>query len=383
VKPRYGGYRALERALARYRVLAADSTLRAPRRPAASVRPGDDYDDLPALVRLLAALGDLRSDEVDSVPIVTDSTSLLRYGGTIVDAVASFQRRHGLDPDGVIGPATMTELRVPLAQRVRQIELTLERWRWLPHRPPSRYLVVNVPGFRLYGFENDSAAERPVFATNVIVGRADRRHHTPVFSATMREIVFRPYWDVPPRIARTELVPIFRRAPSRFDDEGFEIVRPGAGEVNATIFPPTPYNLSRVAAGELRMRQRPGTANALGFIKFIFPNRYNVFLHDTPTRELFARVRRDFSHGCIRVSQPNALAEFVLRGQGTWDRTMIDSLMHGDRTLHVALDRPVSVFVVYATAAAAVDGTVHFYADLYKHDAALERALGLVPLTRR
>jgi murein L,D-transpeptidase YcbB/YkuD len=221
-----------------------------------------------------------------------------------------------------------------------------------------------------------------VFATNVIVGTADRRHHTPVFSATMREVVFRPYWDVPPRIARAELVPIFRRTPSRFDEEGFEIVRPGTIELDATTFQPTAHNLSRVAAGELRVRQRPGTANALGFIKFVFPNRYNVFLHDTPTRELFARARRDFSHGCIRVSRPNELAEFVLQGQDTWDRAAIDSMMRGARTLHVALDRPVSVFVVYATAAATSDGTVHFYPDLYKQDAALERALGIAPGTR-
>ena len=293
-----------------------------------------------------------------------------------------FQRRHGLDADGVIGQATMTQLRVPLARRVRQIELTLERWRWLPGRPASRYIVVNIPSFRLYAFENDSAAERPVLAMNVIVGKANGRHNTPVFSATMREVVFHPYWDVPPRIARTELVPSFRRTPATFEREGFEIVRLGAGEVNAPTFPPTAQNLARVAAGELRVRQRPGPANALGVVKFVFPNRYNVFLHDTPTRGLFASTRRDFSHGCIRVAQPNDLAEFVLRGQEPWDRVAIDSITTGDGTVHVPVVRPIQVVVLYATAAVAEDGTVRFYPDLYRHDAALERALGIAPVSR-
>ena len=303
------------------------------------------------------------------------------YTGALVRAVRSFQRRHGLDPDGAIGPATMTALRVPLAQRVRQIELTLERWRWLPDRAPSRYVVVNIPGFRLYTFEDDSTARHPVLAMNVIVGQAEGRHDTPVFTATMREVVFRPYWDVPPRIARTELVPLFRRRPEYFVNEGFEIVQPGASEAEAPTFAPSSRNLTRDAAGELRVRQRPGSTNALGFVKFVFPNRYQVYLHGTPAQSLFAHTRRDYSHGCIRVEQPNDLTEFVLRGQDPWDRAAIDSAMHGSRTLHVPIARPLPVFVLYATAVADGDGTVSFYPDLYRHDARLERALGLQAIT--
>jgi murein L,D-transpeptidase YcbB/YkuD len=270
---------------------------------------------------------------------------------------------------------------VPLAQRVRQIELTLERWRWLPDRAPSRYVVVNIPGFRLYTFEDDSTARHPVLAMNVIVGQAEGRHDTPVFTATMREVVFRPYWDVPPRIARTELVPLFRRRPEYFVNEGFEIVRPGASEAKAPTLAPTSRNLTRVAAGELRVRQRPGPTNALGFAKFVFPNRYHVYLHGTPAQSLFAHTRRDYSHGCIRVEQPNDLAEFVLRGQDPWDRATIDSAAHGSRTLHVPIARPLPVFVLYATAVADGDGAVSFYPDLYRHDARLERALGLQAIT--
>jgi murein L,D-transpeptidase YcbB/YkuD len=203
-----------------------------------------------------------------------------------------------------------------------------------------------------------------------------------MFTATMREVVFLPYWDVPTTIARTELVPRFRRTPSYFVSEGFEIVRRGTSDVAATTFPPTAANLARVASGDLRIRQRPGPANALGFVKFVFPNRYNVFVHDTPTRDLFARARRDFSHGCIRVARPNALAEFALHGQAPWNSIAVDAAMQGDRTLHVPLARPISVYILYATATAGGDGTVSFYPDLYYHDATLERLLGRTPIAR-
>ena len=380
-EPVYAGYHALTRALSRYRRLAADSTLRAPARAPKTIHPGDGYADVAALARLLRALGDLTSDGHDtSEHVATDSAGAPVYDAALVDAVTRFQRRHGLDADGALGPATMVQLRVPLARRVRQIELTLERWRWLPDRPPSRYIVVNIPGFQLYAFEDDAAAERPTVTMNVIVGQAERRHNTPVFTATMTEVVFRPYWDVPPRIARVELIPIFRRRPQYFDAEGFEIVRRGTGDVPVATFPPTEINFGRVIAGELRLRQRPGPANALGAVKFVFPNRYQVYLHDTPTQNLFSRTQRDYSHGCIRIAEPPTLAEYVLRGQTPWNRVTISDAMTGDRTLRVPVARPPSVFVLYATAVVDAGDVVSFYADLYGHDAALARALGLGPI---
>ena len=381
VEPPYAGYRALERALGRYRALAADTSLRAPRRPARSIRPGNTYADLPALARLLVALGDLDRDAARTAS--RDSAGIHRYAGAVVDAVVRFQQRHGLVPDSVIGPATIAALGVPLAQRVRQMELTLERWRWLPDTPPERYVVVNIPGFRLYAFEHDSAARQPVLAMNVIVGQAEGRHDTPVFTGVMREVVFRPYWDVPPSIARKELIPQFRRKPDSFEAEDYEIVRRNTGDVPATTFEPTSRNFGRVLAGELRIRQRPGANNALGLVKFVFPNPYNVFLHGTPAQSLFAYTRRDFSHGCIRTEHPTDLAELVLQGQAPWDRQAMDSVMNGDRTVHVPIVRPLTVFVLYATAAVDGAGDVRFYPDLYRHDAALERVLGLPPLTAR
>jgi murein L,D-transpeptidase YcbB/YkuD len=376
VEPPYAGYDALQRALARYRTLAADTTVRPPRRAPGTIRPGDDYDDVPTLARLLYALRDLEASDVGADMLASrDSMTPQPYTDAVAGAVARFQHRHGLDPDSAIGPATIAQLRVPIARRVRQMELTLERWRWLPDRAPPRYVVVNIPGFRLYAFEDDSVAREPVLRMNIIVGEAQRPHNTPVFTATMREVVFRPYWDVPPRIARLELIPMFRRRPSSFGSDGYEIVRKGTGDVAAPTYPPTEANFERVLSGDLRLRQRPGPGNALGLVKFLFPNRYNVYLHDTPTQPLFQRNRRDFSHGCMRIAQPADLAELVLHGQASWDRAAIDSAMNGTRTLRVPIARPLTVFVLYATAAADENGVVRFYPDVYGHDATLERAL--------
>jgi murein L,D-transpeptidase YcbB/YkuD len=374
--PAYAGYQALERALARYRALARDTTLRAPERAATTIRVGDRSAGVSALARLLRALGDLDSTSADAAMHGSADTEPV-YDSAVAAAVARFQRRHGLDPDGAIGPVTMHQLRVSLAQRVRQIELTLERWRWLPEQAPSRYVVVNIPAFRLEVFEDDPAARRPVLALNVITGQADGRHETPVFSATMREVVFRPYWDVPPNIARAEVFPMVRRRPESFAEDGYEIVQRGAPDTATVTFAPNARNLAHVAAGELRVRQRPGPANALGFIKFVFPNRYSVFLHDTPLRSLFANSRRDYSHGCVRVERPKALAELVLRGQAFGDPAAIDSIIRGSRTVHVPIAEPLTVLVWYATAVADADGLVRFYPDIYGRDVVLERALGL------
>ena len=372
-EPPYPGYAGLIEALAEYRRLAADSGLRAPSRLPTALRPGASYAEAALLRRLLVALGDIDRD----APIDRDSTGTELYAGALVDGVAAFQRRHGLDADGVIGRATMAQLRVPMAARVRQIELTLERWRWMPDRPPVRYAVVNVPAFRLTLFESDITPGYPTLDMAVIVGQADGSHHTPLFSGMMREVVFRPYWDVPPSIARRELLPIIRRNPSYLVRNAFEIVR--GGDEGATIFPPTAANLALIEAGTLRLRQRPGPGNALGLVKFVFPNRYNVYLHGTPEQQLFARARRDFSHGCVRIEDPTRLAELALRHQPEWTLPAIEQAMQGERTVRVQVARPITVYVLYGTAVAGEDGRVYFHDDLYGHDRKLARALGLTP----
>lgn len=364
-EPPFAEYDPLKRALATYRALAADPTLRAPHATSRPLRPGDRYDDAPALRHLLMALGDLAA---------SPDTSGGVYDSTLTAAVASYQRRHGLAPDGIIGAATMTELRTPLADRVRKIELSLERLRWLPERVPPRVIIVNVPAFQLYAFENDSTLRQPALTMRVIVGRARGRYGTPLLAATLRQVVFRPFWDVPLRIARHELVPQLRRDPGYALRDSFEIVARGD---DSRRYPVDPQALDRVAAGSLRLRQRPGPDNSLGLIKFVFPNPYSVYLHGTPAHELFARSRRDFSHGCIRAEDPVALAELVLAGQDTWNRAAIETATNGDRTLTVDVARPFAVYVLYFTAVVGPDAAISFYPDLYGNDAALARTLGL------
>lgn len=358
----YAPGRALEQAVERYRELAAGPDLR----PPASrhlVRPGEAYPAADTLRSYLAALGDLA--DTLTTPAAADADTV--YDDDLVKGVMAFQSRHGLEPDGVIGPATMAALRVPLTQRVQQLEVALERWRQLPDTVPERAIVVNVPAFRLYAFERDAATGRPVLRMNVIVGQAEGGHATPVFSGVMREVVFQPYWDVPASIARAELLPRIRRDQGYMAREHLDVVR--GGEQDAVIYAPTAANLSRVAAGSLRLRQRPGPWNSLGLVKFVFPNRYDVYLHGTPAQELFALARRDFSHGCIRVEDPAALATWVLEGQGDWDSTAVAAAMTtGAKSRHVQLARPVPVHVLYATAVVGDDGLVRFYPDIYGRD---------------
>ena len=227
----------------------------------------------------------------------------------------SFQQRHALDADGVIGAATLARLQVAPAARVRQIELMLERLRWTPLLQGPRMVVINIPEFVLRAYEVRDGRIRVQREMRVIVGKAyDTR--TPLFDEDMRFIEFSPYWNVPPSIARNETVPRLRRDPAYFEQQGFEFVA-GDGRVQTVL---TPQALDAVLAGQLRIRQRPGERNALGDIKFVFPNSDNIYLHHTPATQLFERARRDFSHGCIRVEQPVELATFVLQGMPQVDR---------------------------------------------------------------
>ena len=358
--PRYAPGRAVAEALARYEVLASGADVRPPASRTV-VQHGDVYAAAATLRRYLAALGDL--PRLSPALVGADSV----YDDVLVDGVVAFQRRHGLEPDGVIGPMTMAQMRVPLAHRARQLASTLARWQQLPDSAPERVVVVNVPAFRLYAFERGDSTDWPRLRMNVIVGQAHAGRATPLFSGTMREVVFRPYWDVPSSIARGELLPSIRRDPGYLARQHLEIVR--GGDHGATVFAPTAGNLARVASGTLRLRQRPGPWNALGGVKLVFPNRYNVYLHGTPAPELFANIRRDFSHGCVRVEDPTALAEWVLELETGWDSAAIAAAMaSGPLSRRVRLSRPIPVHVMYATAVVGDDGLVRFYPDIYHHD---------------
>jgi L,D-transpeptidase YcbB len=264
-------------------------------------------------------------------------------------------------------------LRVPLATRVRQIELALERLRWLPHLGHERFLAVNIPMFRLWAWDSIPPDGAPSFDMGVIVGRAlDTR--TPVFVEEMRSIIIRPYWNIPSSILRHEILPAIERDPEYLRRQDMEIVS-GSGD-DAHPVPATAENLARLREGRLRVRQRPGPNNALGLVKFVFPNDENVYMHGTPAMQLFSRSRRDFSHGCVRLEDPVALAEWVLNDQPEWTRDRILAAMQGSAPRRVNLRQPIQVILFYITAVVMPDdGTVRFADDIYGHDARLEKAL--------
>jgi len=366
VEPPYPGYRRTIQALHTYLELAKeyDQEFKGAQLPAVkkTIAPGDSYPGLPQLAKLLRLEGDLPADA--NVP--ADSTV---YQGALVDAVKNFQRRLGRDADGRIGAQTLADLNVPLSSRVRQMQLTLERWRWLPPAYEKSPVVANIPEFHLRAYDENF---KIVLSMGVVVGKA-YGHDTPIFSDTMQYVIFRPYWSVPYSIARAEFIPHIVRDPDYLAKKGFEVVDSRQNVVTSGTV--TSDVLEQLRAGKLFIRQTPGPKNALGLVKFIFPNNYDVYFHDSPEHELFSKARRDFSHGCVRLERPADLAVWVLRNNPGWNADRVHAAMNGDKTEQVNLTHPIPVLIVYATVIVTEDGIVHFYDDIYGHDAALEKVL--------
>jgi len=325
---------------------------------------GDRYEGVPALLELLVRLGDLPPDAARPVDD--------RYTEAIAAGVARFQARHGLAQDGVLGRQTIVALNEPLAARVTQIELAMERLRWLPEFAPGPAIAINVPSFQLWAFADARDTTSAALSMPVIVGKAVQ-HETPIFIGEMRAVEFSPYWNVPRNILRNETLPRLERDPGYLEREAMELVSTrGDGRVLMSV---DPASLDALRAGEYRVRQRPGMKNALGGVKFVLPNTMDVYLHGTPARELFERTRRDFSHGCIRVRDPEALAAFVLRGKPEWTAEAIDAAMSAGRNRTVALVAPIPVVVFYTTAIVDGAGRAIFLPDVYGHDRKLSDAL--------
>ena len=362
IEPRFPAYGRTLEALKKYRTLARDDD--GERLPTISkpVEPGDSYAGVTRLVRLLRALGDLPEETV--VPDGSRS-----YSGPIVQAVKHFQARHGLEVDGRIGRATMAQLNTPLRDRVRQLELALERWRWLPREFSRSPVLVNLPEFRLQALD---PALNPILEMKIIAGRA-RATPTPLLAGDLNQVIFRPYWNVPFSILRDELLPEIRRDPAYLAANNYEVTT-SRGKV-VTSGPVSLDVIARLRSGEYLLRQVPGPKNALGLVKFIFPNSASVYLHDTPGKALFARVRRDFSHGCIRVERAPELAAWVLQDEPAWTREGIGNAMNGSETLEVKLRRPIPLMITYITATVLETGEVRFFEDLYGYDADLEQEL--------
>jgi len=348
--PQHPQYARLREALAHHRALAQQGPWPAVPETLKVKKPGDVSPAIPALRARLAASGHLATAQGDD-----------RFDAGIEQAVRQFQREQGLEDDGVPGKSTLAALNVPLDSRVRQLELSLERWRWMREDLGETHVLVNVPTFRLQAVEDGRIA----LQMRVVTGTP--RTPTPVFSDTMETVVLSPYWNVPSSILKGEVIPGVNKDPSYLAKKGMEVLRNGQ-----------PVSLSSVSLRDpgVRVRQRPGASNSLGQVKFLFPNEFDVYMHDTPADALFARSARAYSHGCVRLEQPYEFAQWALRYNAEWNAENILAGMNSGREKHVRLERHIPVYIVYQTAWVEDDGTVLFAHDVYKHD---ERQARLLP----
>lgn len=362
VEPPYEGYKRTQRILAEYLARSYEAETKIPDE-SVTVDPGQRFADAGLLKARLQQLGDLAADQ-------TSSGDEAVYGSALVAGVKHFQARHGLEPDGRLGKATVEQLNVPLAHRVLQLQLSLERWRWVPHSFAHPPIVVNIPEFTLRTLDQNYETDLEM---KVVVG-SSYENETPVFSADLGYITFRPYWNVPTSILENEMLAKLQKDRDYLKTHRYQLVNASEKIV------PAPHGLTDamlrgLSSGKYRIRQMPGPDCALGLIRFGIPNEHNVYLHDTPSRELFVRARRDFSHGCVRVEHPVQLAEWSLRETDTWTVTKIKDAMHGSKTFQVDLKNPIPVLLVYATAIVLKNGEVRFAPDIYKQDALLENRL--------
>jgi murein L,D-transpeptidase YcbB/YkuD len=366
LRPAWPAYERLRAALPALRAQAAQEHLKVLPAFKPSLRPGDAHPGAAVLHERLRFLGDLAAD----APAPAEPAL---YDPAWEPAVRRFQARHGLNDDGVIGPSTVAALNVPLALRVRQVELALERLRWMPHAAGQPLILVNLPMFRLWAYAD--TAQAPAMEMRVVVGRHGK-DATPSMMEDLRYLVFRPYWNVPPNILRNEELPKIEADPAYVLRKNKEVVAGPADRSPVVDF--GPEALAGLREGSLRLRQKPGPGNALGAVKFMMPNDEAIYLHDTPSRSLFLRERRDFSHGCVRVHEPAALATWVLRDQAGWGPERVAAAMKDDAppSQYVMLGRPVPVALAYLTAWVEGPGAgLRFASDVYQLDAPLARAI--------
>jgi murein L,D-transpeptidase YcbB/YkuD len=281
----------------------------------------------------------------------------------LAEAVKSFQSLHAIPATGIVDTATLAAMNVPLDTRIHQVALNLQRWRQMPDDLGDRHFIVNVPHFHLVALEQGA----PVMDIRVVVGKPG--NNTPLFSDEMETVVFSPYWNIPDSIAQGETLPAIARDPSFLARQNIEIMRTSGGERvdPAEVDWDDPEALKGYA-----FRQRPGSGNALGHVKFLFPNAHNVYLHDTPADKLFGKPTRAFSHGCVRVEEPEVLAKYVLRDYPEWDEPAIFAAMNSGVEKHVKLKRKIPVHIVYFTAWVDPNGGLHFQPDIYGYDRAGE-----------
>jgi murein L,D-transpeptidase YcbB/YkuD len=358
--PPHPQYAALRDALRRYRALASGGGW-----PAAGqgpvLKPGMQDASVPALRRRLAATGDYTGNAKDMASPV--------YDAALQTAVKRFQSYNGQTPDGVVGESTRAALNVPAAERVNQIVANMERWRWLPDDLGERHVIVNIPGYSLRALDKGQVALR----MPVIVGSVERP--TPVFSHRISHLVFNPTWTIPPTVARNDILPKLLRNPAylkEHDIKLFESWAAGARQIDSRS-----VNWREVGARitRYRMRQDPGPKNSLGRIKYMFPNDFDVYLHDTPARDKFAQVERSLSSGCVRVGDPAALTAFLMEGMDDWPVERRTQVLDAGETKTVWLRQSVPVHLTYQTVYFDDAGKIHFLEDIYGRDTAFVTAL--------
>ena len=305
----------------------------------------------------LQASGDLAEGDPGKAPI---------YDKAVSDAVRHFQKRHGLGETGSVNGSTLAALNVSATQRIRQVELNMERWRWMPDQLGSRYILVNIPNFKMNVVENG----KPVMEAKVVVGREERQ--TPTFTANMAYLVMSPKWYVPRSIAVKDKLPQLKRNPYALARQNIRVYNNAGQQIN-----PASVNWKAVGKDNFnyQFRQDAGPRNALGGIKFMFPNPYNVYLHDTPTRGLFSQSQRTFSSGCIRLSNPVELAEYLLKHDPKWNRQTIKAAAASGKQRVVNLPQEVPVYLLYWTVWVDENGLANFRGDIYNRDKPMVRAL--------
>jgi murein L,D-transpeptidase YcbB/YkuD len=363
LEPPFLGYRKLLALLPVYEGYAKQAE--EPKLPTITktVRPGQPYAGVVRLGRFLQTINDIPA----SVQLDPNATI---YDGALVAGVKHYQDRHGENPTGNLDPRTINELNTPPWVRIRQIKLTLERWRWLPHSFSQPPVVVNLPEYRVRAMNPDGTV---AFYKNVIIGKA-YGHKSPIFEKEIQYVVFRPYWDVTPSIQRGEIVPHILKDPSYIAKHNFEVVT-SKGEV-VTDNQVSPEVLEGIKSLHLMVRQKPGDTNSLGLVKIIFPNPDNVYLHGTDAPGLFSQDIRDFSHGCIRVENPEDLVAWVLRNNPGWDLQRVKATMNGEKNnLQVNLVTRIPVLIVYGSATVNEENQIRFFDDIYGYDAELDKAL--------
>jgi murein L,D-transpeptidase YcbB/YkuD len=348
-KPKMRVYGLLKSELARYRELDTRYDFTAV--PMDTVlRPGMRHDNVIALRTQLARLG-YQAD-------ATDDGAL--YDDELAASVRDFQRMHTLDPDGIVGKGTFRELNTPYADRVDQLRLNLDRLRWIRNDVTDQMVIVNIPGFELYYIRDNNLD----WETGVMVGKI--KHQTPIFRHEITYLEFNPTWTVPRSIIRRSLFPKFNANPDYLRSANYKLYNTDGVEVDPFTLDWSQYSANRFP---FRVVQQPGPDNALGRVKFMFPNEYAIYLHDTPARSLFSRSSRAFSSGCIRVQDPMQLAERLLADEQGWDRSRIDATVEDGNRRVVRLGSPVEVMLMYWTASPTPDDRIQLHPDIYDRDA--------------